>query len=250
MKRRSLIMGGLALVATSGAFMTEAHAAAKAAKPLVALTFDDGPHPTGTPIVLDTLKSKGIKGTFFLLGEQVVKYPDLVKRIHDEGHVLGNHSWNHADFNTLTFDQARKQIVDTNDAIQTITGTRPQLFRYPFGRESAVAFPALQEFNMWSVLWKTTPTFVKSNGASFVGDWTCDNTKADTTKYMVSTASGQAVILLHDGGDAGACGGNHWKYLAPAIAQLKQDGYKFGVVDIAYEASPLNQYSWIQVVAG
>ena len=102
---------------------------------LIALTFDDGPSEI-TPQLLDVLKRKNVKATFFLQGDHVVAHPDLVRRIHNEGHVIGNHSWSHRSFDGLSDAEALSEITRTNEAIRKITGVTPELFRYPKGVES------------------------------------------------------------------------------------------------------------------
>ena len=88
-------------------------AAQAADKPLIALTFDDGPSPQRTAFVLDVLKQKGVKATFFLEGSHAQQYPDLVRRIKAEGHVIGNHSWDHANFQDFSQAQQKQQIDST-----------------------------------------------------------------------------------------------------------------------------------------
>ena len=218
---------------------------------MVALTFDDGPDPIRTPIVLDRLRSTGTKATFFLVGEHVVQHPEIVKRIHDEGHVIGNHGWDHTDFNDLNYDQARKQIADTNAEIEKIIGKSPILFRYPFGNETESGNQAIRDLGMWGGVlwhWSHNPSKRTNGGQMWVGDWVCTNTEKAMVDYVVGNSVDQGLILLHDAGDAGMCDASHFDYVAPAIKRLKKKGYTFGVVEIAFQGSYANQWSWVQVV--
>ena len=100
----------------------------------IALTFDDGPDPVQTPKILDVLKQQNIKATFFLVGEKVLAHPDIVLRIHKEGHIIGNHTYSHNSAYPLwSAKRIRKNIQKANEAIYRIIGYKPRLFRPPFG---------------------------------------------------------------------------------------------------------------------
>ena len=102
----------------------------------VALTFDDGPDPTWTPQVLDILKRYNIKATFFLVGSQAEQYPDIVKRIVDEGHLVGNHTYTHANLAEIPAQQVRIELNATQRLIESITGRSTTLFRPPYNADS------------------------------------------------------------------------------------------------------------------
>ena len=102
-------------------------------QPVVALTFDDGPHFALTPRLLDTLKAKGIHATFFLIGKNAKEYPNIVKRIVAEGHELGNHSWSHPNLAKMSDEAVRAELTQTSDAIEAAVGQRPKLMRPPYG---------------------------------------------------------------------------------------------------------------------
>lgn len=97
------------------------------------LTFDDGPHPRHTPVLLDWLKANNIRATFFVLGSNVQRYPELARRIVEEGHQIGNHSWSHANFGKLSDAKARSEIRRTHDLIVKTCGRAPTAFRPPYG---------------------------------------------------------------------------------------------------------------------
>lgn len=101
---------------------------------VTAFTFDDGPDPVHTPKILNILKENNIKATFFLIGSKVEVYPEIVKRIYDEGHLIGNHTYSHSARYTLwTSNRIYEDIQRANDRIYKTIGQRPTLFRPPFG---------------------------------------------------------------------------------------------------------------------
>lgn len=205
---------------------------------MLALTFDDGPSEI-TPQILDVLKKKNVKATFFLQGDHVVAHPDLVRRIHDEGHVIGNHSWSHRPFDTLDDAEALSEITRTNEAIRKITGVTPELFRYPKGVESDSGNKAIRSLGMWGgVLW---------HWETDAGDYTCPGADG-VQRYLNENATDQALLLLHDGNEVENCSQNQPKYLPRAIDSLRARGFEFGVVASAGGPSWVNQYSWVRVI--
>ena len=107
--------------------------AASAIEKKIAITFDDGPNEDYTAELLEGLKERGVSATFFLLGTEVEKYPELVKQIYADGHLIGTHSYQHVNLCNLTDEKAIEQIVKTNGLIKEITGECPQFIRPPFG---------------------------------------------------------------------------------------------------------------------
>lgn len=99
----------------------------------VALTFDDGPNPEWTPVLLDGLKERGVKASFFVIGEKAQESKDLVKRMYDEGHIIGNHTFSHVQLTAIGNDSACEEIVKANQVLYDITGEYPQFIRPPFG---------------------------------------------------------------------------------------------------------------------
>ncbi len=157
-----------------------------AASRRVALTFDDGPAAPFTGQILDLLKERGIKATFFMCGKNVEKYPDLVRRISQEGHQLGNHTYSHP---FLYFKSGRfitGEISRTSDAIGAVAGSRPRFFRPPFGARWPSLYPVLRRHGLTLVNW-SVPGF----------DWMAGTEKivAAVTKRMRAGS----IILLHDG---------------------------------------------------
>ena len=104
----------------------------------IALTFDDGPDPVYTTKVLDILDSYGVKGTFFVIGENVASHPEIAREIVSRGHEIENHSFDHPVFSLLSDDANYSQIKATNDIIKTVTGVQPKFFRKPYSDSSDI----------------------------------------------------------------------------------------------------------------
>ena len=104
-------------------------------KPKIALTFDDGPNIKYTPMLLDGLKERGIKATFFLIGANTEQEESkkIVKRMYEEGHLIGNHTYRHVDLSKISGREAEKEIKTTDEAIKKITGHETEFIRPPFG---------------------------------------------------------------------------------------------------------------------
>lgn len=118
---------------------------------LCALTFDDGPG-RNTPALLDMLASYGIKATFFLLGNHVRQMPDLAKRIQDEGHEIGNHSWSHPNLRTLSKDRQNEELVKTDNLLRSL-GITSLYFRPPYGAFDTRTIAITNELGLDLILW-------------------------------------------------------------------------------------------------
>jgi len=233
----------VALAAASLALglLTGAPAANAADKPLIGLTFDDGPSPERTAFVLDTLKAKGVKATFFLQGSHVQQYPDLVRRIKDEGHTIGNHSYDHANFPDLAQANQKQEVDSTNAAIKAITGTSPNLMRFPFGNSTPYSLKYIRSIGMsGGIQWHWA--------VGEPGDYECPGA-AGVQKYVLDEVAPGAIILLHDGNDVLSCPASQWDYLASTIDAIRAQGYEFGVVAPSSKRSTLNEGSYGVVVA-
>jgi peptidoglycan/xylan/chitin deacetylase (PgdA/CDA1 family) len=107
---------------------------AKTTREVVALTFDDGPHPDYTPRILDVLARHGVKTTFFVVGEKAEAHPEIVRRIVAEGHLVGNHTYSHSTrFPWMSERKMKEEIHRCDVVLKKTTGERPVLFRPPFG---------------------------------------------------------------------------------------------------------------------
>jgi len=152
----------------------------------IAFTFDDGPNPDTTPDILRTLKKYNAKGTFFLIGWRVKKYPELVKRIAEEGHEIGNHTYNHPDLRKLSKDQIYKEYADCSQAIKEITEHSPTLCRPPGGDANREVINVAGALGMRSVAWSMN-----------VGDFAEDDADVIQDRIDRSAQSGD-IVLLHD----------------------------------------------------
>ena len=123
----------------------------------IILTFDDGPHPRTTPKILKILKDRNLKAVFFVLGLQVEKYPHLVKQIADEGHIIGNHSYDHKNFTKISEEQVLEQIQKTNKLIKNITGRKPRFLRPPYGALNKNVLCLVQQEKMNILQWSIDP---------------------------------------------------------------------------------------------
>ena len=133
----------------------------------IALTFDDGPDPQTTPLILDTLRERGVRATFFVVGRQVAENPSLLRRIVAEGHTIGNHTYDHADLSGLGAQQMRTQLRGTQEAVDDALGHHHpmELMRPPYGNpyaEGSSALPAfrgvVREEGLFPVTWTVDPS--------------------------------------------------------------------------------------------
>jgi peptidoglycan-N-acetylglucosamine deacetylase len=144
------------------------------------LTFDDGPHPVVTPIVLDLLKTYNVKATFFCVGQQVELYPEIYQRILNEGHAVGNHSYSHRSGWKIPVDE---YVADVQKAATIISS---KLFRPPFGRITPIQFKVLKQqykIVMWDVLSK---------------DYDDDETDEAVIHNVTDHVSPGSIIVMHD----------------------------------------------------
>ncbi|MEV0717406.1 polysaccharide deacetylase family protein [Asanoa sp. NPDC050611] len=156
----------------------------------VALTFDDGPHPTWTPQVLDRLKAAHVKATFCVVGTQVKKYPALVRRIVREGHTLCNHTWNHElDLGTKPVATIRSNLLATSREIRkAVPNAKISYFRHPGGKWTANAVKVAQSLGMQPLDWDVDPR-----------DWEITDAKLIGSRVIGHARPG-SIILMHDGG--------------------------------------------------
>lgn len=155
--------------------------------PYIALTFDDGPHATLTPKLLDILKEKGVKATFFVLGQCVEANPDVLQRAVAEGHEIGNHSWDHKAFPKVGASGLTSQITNTNAAIEKAGGPKPTLVRPPYGAtNSAITKRLNEEFGLKVIMWDVDPL-----------DWKVRNSEHVRSEILKGTKSG-SIVLAHD----------------------------------------------------
>lgn len=161
--------------------------AVRTISPVVALTFDDGPHPRNTPRLLDILKERNIKATFYLIGNRVVTWPEIAKRIADEGHEIGNHSWSHPFLTKVSAEGVLREIDRTSSAIWNVTGRPPVTFRPPYGAFSRNQRTWLHsQRRLPTILWSVDPADWRRPGAGVVAN-----------RILKHSHQG-AIILSHD----------------------------------------------------
>ncbi len=149
------------------------------------LTFDDGPNPVYTPQILDVLAKHQAKATFFVLGSLVEAHPRLVQRIVDEGHTIGNHTWNHEDLTRLSREDFDRTVGNT----QTLLGDKgTPCLRPPYGARNATTRQWAAQHGLGLALWNVDPTDWRQPPAQTIAD------------HIVQRAQPGAVVLLHDGG--------------------------------------------------
>lgn len=179
-------------------------------KKKIALTFDDGPHPHYTEQLLDGLKKRGVKATFFVTGEHAEKHPEVIKRMSEEGHLIGNHTYSHIQLKAGNKEVFKEELIRTNEIITGITGEEVLYVRPPYGSWDKT-FET--ELNMFPVLWTVDPL-----------DW-CSSNVDRITQKVVSKAGENDIILMHD------------YYPSTITAALKvvdellEQGYEFVTVD-------------------
>src|SRR5262249_17111753 len=126
--------------------------------PYIAMTFDDGPSSATTPRLLDILKARHIKATFFMIGQNAESNPDIVRRILAEGHEIGNHSWTHPQLSKLPEDKVTEEITKTQDAIRSACGYTPTLMRPPYGAITKAQREWIEnQFGLNVILWTVDP---------------------------------------------------------------------------------------------
>ena len=149
----------------------------------IALTFDDGPHPVYTKILLDGLAERGAKASFFVTGENAEKYPELILRMQKEGHLIGNHTYSHIQLTSNNREAFRQELISTNEVLKEITGAETIFVRPPYGSWDK-GFE--QELNMFPVLWNIDPL-----------DWCSHNAECIAAKVVEKAGDGD-IILMHD----------------------------------------------------
>lgn len=187
-------------------------------RPLIALTFDDGPLPPYTEEVLDVLEHHRVLATFFCVGAAVAGHPDLVRRMVGSGHTVGNHTWSHPFLPELSQPELVEQLTRTAEAIDAATGAGPPaLFRPPYGSRTSEVLGWLADLVPATVLWDVYPFDWTMPGASVIAE------------QVVTQATAGSIVLLHDGG------GDRSQTVAALpdmIEGLRDKGYEFVTADV------------------
>jgi peptidoglycan/xylan/chitin deacetylase (PgdA/CDA1 family) len=187
---------------------------------VVALTFDDGPNPDATPLILDTLAEKGVRATFFVLGSHAERWPELVRRISAEGHQLGNHGYFHRKLQFKSPFYVRRDIRLGIRAIKRAGAPAPRYFRAPHGFRSPWTTPIASHYGERTVGWS-------------LGVWDSDRPGVDEiVRRTLEGVSPGSIVLLHDG-DGYNPDGDRMQTAAALphiIDQLKEQGYEFATL--------------------
>lgn len=181
-------------------------------KPMIAVTFDDGPSETCTPRLLDGLKARGVHATFFLIGKNIEQgnNAEIVERMQEEGHLIGNHTYNHVEITKVSDEVAFDELEKTNRLITSITGQPVEYMRPPFGVWQK---ELEQKIHIIPVMWNIDPL-----------DWATEN-EDEIVNKVVTDAEENDIILLHD------CYESSVNAALRIIDLLQAEGYEFVTVD-------------------
>ncbi|WP_141224971.1 polysaccharide deacetylase family protein [Paenibacillus sp. yr247] len=188
----------------------------------IALTFDDGPDPEFTPKLLDLLRKYQIKATFFVLGSKAEKYPHLILRIHQEGHLVGIHNYVHWANAFMSPKKVRRQLSYSVNAVENIIGIKPIYYRPPWGIINVFDLLLVKRFRL--VLWSL-----------MVGDWRSRGGKERIKMKLLAKLKNNDIILLHDSGETFGADKNAPVYMLAALDDFleicKLRGYNFLRID-------------------
>ena len=176
----------------------------------IALTFDDGPHPSYTEELLDGLKERGVQATFFVTGEHAQLHPVIIKRMQEEGHLIGNHTYSHIQLRKGNREVFKEELIKTNEILEEITGQEVVYVRPPYGSWDK-SFE--KELNMFPVLWTVDPL-----------DWCSSNADCIAQK-IVSKVDENDIILMHDYYKSSV------EAALKAVDELLEKGYTFVTVE-------------------
>ena len=153
----------------------------------IAMTYDDGPVVPNTPRLLDMLAARGIKATFFTVGTNAARNPNIIRRIVADGHELANHTWTHPYLSRLSDASVRSELQRSHDSLVKITGVAPRMYRPPYGAITARQKQWIfSEYGYPTILWSVDPQ-----------DWRTRNAATTRSRILAETKPG-AIILVHD----------------------------------------------------
>jgi polysaccharide deacetylase family sporulation protein PdaB len=182
---------------------------------VIALTFDDGPDPEDTPHILDLLQQYGAKATFFVIGEKVERYPELIKREAAEGHELANHTYKHTYFNgPIKESTMRDELLRAEEAILKISGQKPHSFRPPGGYYNELLVQTAKKEGYMVVMWSWHINTM---------DWNTPGVDKITSKVLNNTRNGD-IVLFHDYVEGKT---QTIEALERILPELQRRGYRF-----------------------
>lgn len=190
----------------------------------VALTFDDGPEEHWTLAILDILKEKKVKATFFVVGEQGQKYPDMLTRMDNEGHIIGSHTFTHANLTKLDQTHIEEEIDKCTQVVRQIIGKTPRLIRPPFGFHNEAVDQVVYGKGDFIILWSLD-----------THDWQGLDTETIKARILPKMQNGY-IILQHDGENPKLTGSV--QALPDIIDTLQAQGYQFVTVPELLELEP------------
>jgi peptidoglycan/xylan/chitin deacetylase (PgdA/CDA1 family) len=188
----------------------------------IALTFDDGPDRRYTPQLLDLLKKHQVKATFFVVGKKAADNPDLIQRMNQEGHLIGLHNYVHRSNWTMSPWRIKRELDQSADIVERITGTRPAYYRPPWGLLALFDFFLLKEYRI--ILWSL-----------MTGDWRSKGGSAKVKNGILNKVKKGDVILLHDSGETWGANFDAPAYtieaLQDVLGELSRLGFSFVRID-------------------
>lgn len=191
----------------------------KTGRKRVALTFDDGPSPVWTPKILDELKKENIKATFFMIGHHVQKYPEVARRVAEEGHTIGNHGYAHSVLLYYTPAEIEEEIKYTEYVIQKITGKTTKLFRPPKAWLRKATKQKIKSMGYEVVLWSLNSK-----------DWVSFNHR-HIVRYLARRVRNGDILLFHDSGNVFSTEGGSRNQTVKAVSllarTLREKGFEF-----------------------
>nr|WP_254613210.1 polysaccharide deacetylase family protein [Brevibacillus sp. HB1.2] len=189
----------------------------------IALTFDDGPDQLWTPRVLDILAPYQVKATFFCVGQMVKYYPKILERIVREGHIVGNHSWDHPDFTKIPLLAVQEQVERTSDQIEKVVGVSPRIVRPPYGavNEEVIQLLAARDYEM--ILWD-------------IDSWDWKGlTGPQVARNILGHVTPGAVVLQHSAGGTKDTLKGSVDALPYVIEVLSEQKYTFSTVSAMFQ---------------
>jgi peptidoglycan-N-acetylglucosamine deacetylase len=181
--------------------------------PYVALTFDDGPHPQHTPRLLDILRARNVKATFYVIGKSVDLYPGIVRRTVAEGHEIGNHTYTHPKLSSLSDAAVIAELDKCDAAVMRVAGVRPRTLRPPYGALLQTQRQMIHSrYGYPTIMWSVDPLDWKRPGSAVV------------TQRIVSATNNGGIILVHD------LHGSSVDAMPATIDTLLRKGYRFVTV--------------------
>jgi len=188
----------------------------------VALTFDDGPDDVFTPQILDILKAKNVKATFFVIGKRVKGYPEVMKRIADECHLAGNHTWSHPNIMKISLEDAKQEILKTEKLLEEYyknSSDRIKIFRSPYGSIDPERVEFFSDLGYKIISWNVDSL-----------DWKGLSADEVKTNVLENVTKG-SIILQHSAGGEGEDLSGSVEALPEIIDVLKEEGFEFVTID-------------------